>query len=149
MEVLRRTSNNYGVVQRVGRLTRHLQQHAEDPPRVSVPPKPARRRPRTLLQRLSEEVVKEIVAAYHAGATTREVGERFGLAHSSINKLLRQHGIVARRRSPGADEIRQAVELYEAGLSTRVIAGHLGFGASTILRALVEAGVAVRARSSR
>jgi hypothetical protein len=84
-----------------------------------------------------------------AGATTRAVGERFGLAHSSVNKLLRPHGVVARRRSPSPQGIQQAVELYEAGLSTRVIAEHLGFGASTILRGLARVGIAIRPRFCR
>jgi DNA-binding transcriptional regulator LsrR (DeoR family) len=90
--------------------------------------------------------VAAIVAAYQDGATTRELGERFGLAHSSVNKLLKHHGVTARRRSPSPEEVQRAVELYEAGLSTRVIAEHLGFGASTIARALVTAGVTMRAR---
>jgi DNA-binding transcriptional regulator LsrR (DeoR family) len=94
-------------------------------------------------------MVADIGAAYRAGATTREIGERFDLAHSSVNKLLRQEGITARRRSPSADEVRRAIELYEAGLSTRVIAQHLGFGASTVGRALVKAGVSIRPRFGR
>ncbi len=87
-----------------------------------------------------------VVDAYEAGATTRDVGERFGLAHSSVNKLLKQHGIAARRRSPTEDTVRRAVELYEAGQSAHTIAAQLGLGASTIARALSGAGVAIRAR---
>jgi hypothetical protein len=49
---------------------------------------------------------------------TCEVGERFGLRTSSINKQLKQHGVVVSRRSPGPDEIQRAVELGEAGSST-------------------------------
>ncbi|HSH18266.1 MAG TPA: hypothetical protein VK978_02690, partial [Candidatus Saccharimonadales bacterium] len=73
----------------------------------------------------------------------------FGLAHSSVNKLLRQHGVVARRRSPNAEDLRRVVQLYETGLSTRIIAERLGFGASTISRALVRTGVAIRPRGSK
>ena len=97
-------------------------------------------------QRLPDETVAAIVVAYEAGATTREVGERFGLAHSSVNKLLKHRGVTARRRSPSPDEVQRAVELYEGGLSTRLVAEHLGYGASTILRALVKAGIAIRPR---
>lgn len=70
-------------------------------------------------------------------------------AHSSVNKLLRQHGLKARRRSPSPGEVERAVEFYEAGLSTRVIAEHLGFGASTITRALDKAGVTMRPKFRR
>jgi transposase-like protein len=145
VEVLRHHSNNYGAVQRVDRLTRQLAQRPMSEP--SVTPRSAHQ-PSRLSQRLSAETVSEIIAAYQAGATTREVGRRFGLAHSSVNKLLRAHGVSARRRSPSADEMRRAIELYEAGLSTRVIAQHLGCGASTILRALTKAGVTIRTRFS-
>jgi transposase-like protein len=144
VEVLRRTSNNYGVVQGISRLMRQLdwQGRAAPAPRVAY-------QPHKLSQRLSDETVADILAAYHAGATTREVGKRFGVAHSSVNKLLKQHGVTPRRRSPSPDELQRAAELYEAGLSTRVIAEHLGFGASTILRALSKAGVVIRPRFGR
>ena len=99
MEVLRRTSNNYGVVQRVGRLTRHLEQQGSRGRSPAHPPLAAYQ-PHKLSQRLTNESVAAIVAAYRAGATTREVGGRFGLAHSSINKLLKQRGVPLRRRGP-------------------------------------------------
>ena len=96
MEVLRRTSDNYGVVQRVGRLTRHLEQQGGA---TATLPR-AVYQPHKLVRRLSDEAVAEILAAYQAGATTREVGMRFGLAHSSINKLLKRQGVPVRRRGP-------------------------------------------------
>jgi len=149
VEVLRRHSNNYGAVQRVGRLTRHLERHGRSGESATAPLPSDTYRPHKLSQRLPDETVAAILTAYQAGATTREAGERFGLAHSSINKLLKQHGIAARRRSPSPDEVQRAVELYEVGLSTRVIAEHLGFGASTVGRALVKAGVSIRPRFGR
>jgi len=57
-------------------------------------------RPIKLSQRLSAGTTAAILAAYQAGATTREVGERYGLAHSSVNKLLKRHGVELRRRGP-------------------------------------------------
>lgn len=144
VEVLRRHSNNYGAVQRVGQLIRHLKQQTTNGQRHARPLPRPEYQPRKLAQRLSNETTTAILAAYRAGATTREVGERFGLAHSSINKLLKQHGVTARRRSPSRHELRQAIELYEAGLSTRIIGERLGFGASTILRALTKAKVQLR-----
>ena len=99
MEVLRRHSNNYGAVQRVERLTRHLKQQRKDRPADT--PQRASYQPRKLSQRLSDETVAAMLAAYQAGATTRDVGKRFGLAHSSVNKLLKHHGVKLRRRGPG------------------------------------------------
>ena len=57
-----------------------------------------------LTQRLSDETVTAIPAASQAGATTREIGERFGLSHSSVTKLLRQFGVTMRRRGPWSGE---------------------------------------------
>ena len=96
MEVLRRTSNHYGVLRRVSRLTRHLEGQGRAPaaaPRSGYSP-------HKLSQPLSAGTVTEMLAAYQAGATTRQVGQRFGLAHSSVNKLLKQHEVELRRRGP-------------------------------------------------
>lgn len=132
VEVLRRHSNNYGAVQRVDRLTRHLELKG----RGQAPmPRPAYQ-PRKLSQRLSDDTVGGILAAYKAGATTREVGERFGLAHSSVEKNLRQHKVSARRRGLNADQVKRALELRDSGQSLQLIAAHLGFGMSTISRVL-------------
>ena len=103
MEVLRRNSNNYGVVQRVSRLARHLERQGKG--REPGAPRRGSYQPHKLSQRLTDETVAAVLAAYQAGATTREVGERFGLAHSSVNKLLKNHGVQARRRSPSRDEV--------------------------------------------
>jgi hypothetical protein len=124
----------------VGRLTRHLGRQGSG--HASAPR--ATYQPHKLCQLLSDETVAAILATHQAGATTRDLGGRFGLAHSSINKLLRQQGVIARRRSPSPDEVQRAVELYEEGQTTRVIAEHLGFGANTIKRSLERAGVTLR-----
>jgi hypothetical protein len=145
VEVLRRYSNNYSAAQRVVRLTRHLQRQGKD--RAPQAPLPrTNHQPHKLSQRLSDETVIAILAAYQDGATTREVGERFGLAHSSVNKLLKQQGVIARRRSPTPEEVQRAVQLYEARYGTQAIAEQLGFGTSTIRRALVNAGIRLRPR---
>jgi hypothetical protein len=98
VEVLRRTSNNYGVVERISRLARHLERQG----RVTAALPRAVYQPHKLSQRLSDGTVTAILAAYEAGATTREVGERFGIARSSVNKLLKQHDVERRRRGPSA-----------------------------------------------
>jgi hypothetical protein len=92
--VLRQTSNNYGVVQRVTRLTRHLERQGKAP---AAPPRTAYQ-PHKLSQRLSDETVAAIVAAYQAGATSLNVGKSFSLAHSSVNKLLKRHCLPVRHR---------------------------------------------------
>src|SRR3954451_3815935 len=122
VEVLRRHSPNYGAALRVTPLLRHL---ADSSPTASKTTSRPAHRPNKLSHRLADETVAAILAEYQTGATTREVGKRFGLAPTSVNKPLSQHGVQARRRSPSANEVQRAVELYESGLSTRVIARHL------------------------
>jgi hypothetical protein len=93
VEVLRRYSNHGSAIERVKRLRRHLDQQGVEGPPGDVSLLQADHRPHKLSQRLSAETVTAIIAAYEAGATTREVGTRFSLAHSSINKLLRQQDV--------------------------------------------------------
>jgi hypothetical protein len=82
-------------------MTRHVEQQGKGRTPTSAPR--FAYEPHKLSQRLSDESVTAILDAYRAGATTGEIGERLHLAHSSINKLLRQHGVKARRhRSRGA-----------------------------------------------
>jgi DNA-binding NarL/FixJ family response regulator len=149
VEVLRRSSKDLDALQRLKRLTQHLERPGIDGQRDWTPLPRADYQPYKLSQRLPGETVAAILTMYRNGATTREVGERFGLAHSSVNKLLQQHDVQARRRSPSTHEVQRAVELYEAGLSTQIIAEQLGFGASTVSRALARAGVMPRPRFSR
>lgn len=144
MEVLRRHSNNYGAVERVGRLTRHL---AKTPCVEALTIPRSRYQPKKLTHRLSDGEVAALLTAYRNGATTRAVGEQFGLAHSSVNKLLQQNGVIARRRSPTPADLARAKAMYGKGQSTLDIAKGLGFGASTIQRALRRAGVQLRPRS--
>jgi hypothetical protein len=98
VEVLRHSSKDLGAAQRLQRVTRHLEKQGSDARSAGAPLPRANCQPYKLSQRLSEETVEAILDVYRAGATTREVGERFGLAHSSVNKLLRQHGVQARQR---------------------------------------------------
>jgi hypothetical protein len=99
VEVLRRYSNSYGITRRVRKLAAHLREYP--PGDGPVAPLPRRKyRPQKLSRRLSDETVGDIVSAYQSGATTRELGEHFGPAHSSINKLLKQQDVKLRRRGP-------------------------------------------------
>jgi hypothetical protein len=104
VEVLRRSSKNFGVLQRIKRLTRHLERRDDGGASAKAPLPRAGYQPHKLSQRLSDETVTAILAASQAGATTREIGERFGLAHSSVTKLLRQFGVTMRRRGPWSGE---------------------------------------------
>lgn len=96
--VLSRYSKDLGILQRLDRITRHLEKQGREVEQQPALLPRAPYQPHKLNQRLSDETVASILTAYQAGATTREVGQRFGLAHSSINKLLRRRGVILRRR---------------------------------------------------
>jgi len=45
---------------------------------------------RKLPNRLTDDQVRELVAAFDAGTTHRELAERYGIGRTSVAKLLRQ-----------------------------------------------------------
>ena len=65
---------------------------AEDTPSRSVKTVPRERgSQRRLSNRLNDEQVRELVAAFEAGATRMERAERYGIGRTSVAKLLRMH----------------------------------------------------------
>jgi len=46
--------------------------------------------PRRVVDRLGEDVVREMIETRRAGAKLRDVAERFGISESSVKRLLRQ-----------------------------------------------------------
>lgn len=142
MELLRRFSRDLDPYQRLTRVILKLETSAATAPLAQ--PQPAPPQPYKLRQRLSDTVIEQIIVAYQGGATTREVAALFHLAHSSVQSLLREHGVQARRKGLSAQETQRAVELYEVGETMRIIAEHLGFTVSSISRALAGAGVDLR-----
>jgi hypothetical protein len=63
------------------------QSPVEDP-RASVRAKPNSTMPRRVVDRLGEDVVREMIEARQAGAKLREVAERYGISESSVKRLL-------------------------------------------------------------
>jgi DNA-binding CsgD family transcriptional regulator len=101
----------------------------------------ALRRPHRVRQRLNGEAIGQLVDAYQAGVTAKELGERYGIAKSTVLVLLRQAGISVRhpRFTPG--EVIRAVELYRARESQTEIAQLLGLNPSAVWHILRRAGV--------
>jgi hypothetical protein len=93
--------------------------------------------PRKLLVRLTDAQQVELVSAYRAGATGRQLAERYGVARSSVLVLIESHGVVLRHRRLTADECALVVELYQQGVRQVDIArqmdgqgAHLACGAT-------------------
>lgn len=109
--------------------------------------RPADPRPRTPDRRLlliSPSEIDELVAAYQAGGTARELARQFGWHRHTVERALRSRGIQSRLRSLTAPEIQDVVELYQQGLSMAQVAAHIGRSSKLVLNALRRAGVPTR-----
>ena len=62
--------------------------------------------PRSLRERLSEDVIQAMACAYRAGATTRDLAVAHDLSLSSVKRLLRAAGV---RRTPPTRQSKKAM----------------------------------------
>jgi DNA-binding transcriptional regulator LsrR (DeoR family) len=82
-----------------------------------------------------------MVTDYVSGATAAELGQRYGIAKSSVTRLVRQAGERVRHPRLSQSETARLVELYEAGLSQKDIAEQLGRSPSAVWHCLRRAGL--------
>lgn len=95
-----------------------------------------RHRERRISKRLETETVERLVADYAAGSTAAELGQRYGLAKSSVIRLVRDAGERVRHPRLSTTETAQLVALYEAGVSQKEIAEQLGRSPSAVWHCL-------------
>lgn len=100
-----------------------------------------RRREHRLSKRLSAEKIERLVSDYLAGSTAAEVGQRYGVAKSSVLRMVRQAGELVRHPRLSRTETAQLVALYEEGLSQKDIAERLGRSPSAVWHCLRRAGL--------
>jgi len=131
VEVLRRHSKDLGAIERVARLRRHLDR---TPTAVSSRSLPQAYQPFKLSQRFDAATVAAIIAAYEDGATAKKLAKHYGVARSSITRLLHRHGVAVRRQSPTDADRQRIVNLHTAGHSMTDVAERLGWSVSTISR---------------
>ena len=91
--------------------------------------------------------VDQLVADYESGVPTTELTGRYGLAKSSVLKLLGERGVVMRRQGLFEVELNEAVRRYERGLSVVDVGERIGRSSTVVWRALKKHGVALRARN--
>ena len=101
-------------------------------------PKPRRAR------QLDADQVQELIAAYLAGATVYELGDRFGIERRTVSNILHRHDVPMRRRGLTTEQVDHAVHLYNLGWSLARVGGHLGVDHTTVLAKLRERGVPTR-----
>jgi transposase len=112
----------------------------------STPPaqpvrRPDRRRERRVGKRLRAETIERVITEYVAGATAAELGQRYGLAKSSVLRLVRQAGECVRHPRLSATETAQLVALYDAGLAQKDIAERLAKSPSAVWHCLRRLGL--------
>lgn len=100
-----------------------------------------RRRERRISRRLEPKTIDRLVAEYMTGTTSAELGRRYGIAKSSVLKLVRQAGEQVRHPRLSVAETARLVELYEAGLQQKDIAERLGRSPSAVWHCLRRAGL--------
>jgi hypothetical protein len=88
--------------------------------------------------------VDELVVAYRAGATTQELGARFGVWRGTAGRHLKARGIDTRAPVLGSEDLNEAARLYRAGWTLDKLANRYAVGYNTIRVHLLTAGVVMR-----
>lgn len=104
---------------------------------------------RRLLQvqnRLNSDAVADLVAAYQAGATLKDLSTQFQIARTTIMAHLNRAGTPRRRPILGPEQVEQAARLYDEGCSLARLADRFHVEAGTVGSALRKAGVSIRPR---
>jgi transposase len=113
--------------------------------------KPEQTPPRRSLQvhhRLETQQTLEVIAAYVAGASIRELAAQFKINRATVLDHLRRHEVPRRPqlRKLSDKQIAEAAELYRDGWSLLRLGKHYGVDDETVRRALRRVGVLMRPR---
>jgi len=82
-----------------------------------------------------------LVAEYRTGATAADLGRRYGLAKTTVLRLIRQAGERVRHPRFSIAETARLVELYESGLAQKEIAERLDRSPSAVWHCLRRLGL--------
>lgn len=93
--------------------------------------------------------VDELVVAYRAGASTRELGVRFGVYRTTVGRHLQARGIDTRAPALRLEDVKAAAELYRAGWTLDKIAKRYSVGNNTVRTHLLAVGVVMRPRGRK
>ena len=122
-----------------------LQERIATSPSRSEPPRRDDQKPRSK-RFLTPDDTAIIVERYETGNTTADIGRHYGMSKTRVATILREHGVVIRRKGMTADQAREAVELYAGGKSLAWIGDRLGVSHTTVAAALRTQGVRLRPR---
>jgi len=94
--------------------------------------------------RLDPLQINDLIVAYQAGNTIKELATQFQIHHTNVSNVLKRHGVSRRHRPLTPEQIEHAVQAYQAGSSSKMIGNLLGVDASTIWRTLRRESVNMR-----
>jgi hypothetical protein len=103
---------------------------------------------RRVSKRREAEAIEHLINEYLDGTTAAELGQRYGLAKSSVLRLVRDAGERVPHPRLSASETAQLVALHEAGLSQVDIAERLGRRPSAVWHCLRRLGFVGSPRSA-
>lgn len=85
-----------------------------------------------------------MVTRYSSGVTSTALAEDYGVAKSTILRILREARVVVRRQPLTHDQVGEAARLYESGLSLSQVAKRLDVNQETMRTAILKVGVVLR-----
>ncbi|MER6813437.1 helix-turn-helix domain-containing protein [Spirillospora sp. NPDC000708] len=118
-------------------------------PSLSAPKRPPRKSAPNRASQLKDEEAREVVAAYEAGATVYQIGQRFGIGRQTVSKILKRRGVQMRRTGLSHEQTAEAAQLYEDGWSLARIGKHLAVSPETVRLRLLEEGTHLRPRPGK
>jgi hypothetical protein len=96
------------------------------------------------VRQLDQDHVQMLIRDYVAGATTYELGNRFGVDRRTISAILHRHDVPMRRRGLSSDQSDEAIRLYGLGWSLARIGRRFSVDPTTVLNRLRQRGVRTR-----
>ncbi|WP_198036837.1 hypothetical protein [Nocardia sp. BMG51109] len=107
-------------------------------------PSPPRRSTPRRARRLDQDEIQMLIHGYVAGATTYELGSRFGVDRRAVGAILHRHDVPMRRRGLSPDQTDEAIRLYRLGWSLARVGQHFAVDPTTVLNRLRARGVRTR-----
>lgn len=124
-----------------------LRSQADEKPR-SQPVLAAKQVVRTVQsqRRLSPEELDDLVSAYVAGATVKDLATRFGVHRHTIAAHLDRAGVPRHQNGLTTSQVAEAAQLYDTGWSLAKIADYFSVQPTTIYYWLRKEGIQIRSR---
>lgn len=123
----------------------YLQHVAANLPGPDAPPaEPEPRQTPKVARRLKDHEIKELVTAYEAGSTLRQLAERFKIERRTVSNIVKRQGVATRWRRLSEADVDKAEHLYTQGWSTARIADLLKVDPETVRLRLRKRGMQMR-----